>query len=1831
MAIAPQRATIGIRRHFTIEGVHPYDEIRWERRDARITNFRDGSVAFEQPGVEVPEGWSLNATNILAQKYFRGTLGTPEREWSLKQVTDRVVDTITGWGIRDGYFVDDVEARVFSDELKHLIVHQKAAFNSPVWFNIGVRGVPQQGSACFILAVEDSMDSILNWYTEEGTIFKGGSGAGVNLSRIRSSHELLKGGGTASGPVSFMRGADASAGTIKSGGKTRRAAKMVILDADHPDIEDFIWCKAIEERKARVLRDAGFDMDLDGADSHSTQYQNANNSVRVTDEFMQAVLDDADWKLTARTDGSVIRTVKARDLFRQIAHAAWECADPGMQFDTTINKWHTAPNTGRINGSNPCSEYMHLDNSACNLASLNLLRYLGEDGSFDVDGFRAAVGVVFTAQEIIVGNADYPTKTIAENSRRFRELGIGYANLGALLMANGLPYDSDAGRAWAGAITALMTGHAYAVSARTAARMGPFAGFHDNTGPMVDVLRMHQAEAARIDEELVPPELLSAAQESWDEAVELAERHGVRNSQASVLAPTGCLAGGTLVSTGRGLVRLHSLGDPDGEKWQELGVAVATDEGPRPATKFFVNGLEPVVTAETAGGHRVRGTATHRIKVVEPETGHWVWRRFADLRKGDLVPLALASMIGEPQEVALPPSAEAYRTGEHHVHVPAHMTAELAELVGYFMGDGSLDSRGLTFRVFSDDFDVVERLGALSKECFGIPGKATPEQGYVEVRLDSVRLALWWEACGFAQRPCFQGHSGKGYEAHIPDAVLHANDPEVYAAFSRGLFEADGGTSAGCPTLKSTSVQMVRDVQTMLLALGFPTTLSVKEGDGESVGTPLAALRLLNASYNREWLSRIGFMSGRKRATVHVAERSQAQAGRMDDVPLTREMVDRLAPADDRLRTVLLMELRRGRVGRRVATELHERSRDPQLGHLLGFFYDVVSSAELTGEELTYDLSVPDNVTYVANGFVSHNTIGLLMDCDTTGVEPDLGLVKTKKLVGGGTMSIVNRTVPRALRQLGYTDEQVAEIVAYIDEHKTIVGSPHLAAGHLAVFACSMGDNTIHYSGHVRMMGAVQPFISGAISKCVAGDTLVPTEDGLVRIGSLYEGEEPDSFRPERVVVASLEGWQKIDAFYYGGERPVRSVSLRSGHRVTGTPNHRLLVGDVGGPAWKRLDEIQVGDEVAVQYGADLWAKLPPRIAFPARPRYGSQQSVRVPAELTEDLAFLLGAYASEGCTIRSVWSIRITNSVDRVLERVVAAVDRAFDGTVRAHIRRPVDRCPSVEINSKTVVELFELLGCGARASTKRIPDLVLRAPRSQVLAFLQGLALDAYTTAPPMAKWAICLDSPAMVDDLQALLTNLGVVHGRVTKHNKTNGKDYDEVYACGLHAQALVKLVPFLEPDKAVSADRLLGRNFAQSTADVVPGISGRELYGLVPGERKARYRFLLDERTKQVSRRTLERIAAIEGVALPSWLRAVLADGLHFSPVVQSESAGRRVVYDLSVPATHAFVGNGIVNHNTVNMPEDVSVDDVEKLHVDAWRLGIKAVAIYRDNCKVAQPLSTTKKEPAAVPVLGGDTASPGSEAEAKDRQVTARIAELEAALAHEQQRTTEAVVVGAVRERLPRRRRSNTFAFRVADCEGYVTVGEYEDGRPGEVFVKVSKQGSTLAGIMDAFSISISLGLQHGVPLATYVRKYSSMKFEPAGITDDAELRIATSLVDYIFRRLALDYLTYEERSELGVMSTSERLQPTLPGVEESATPSVGLVEIGPMADVDPPAAERRGRGTGAAVPGTQLGVPAAAPGTLARPEQRDAPYCYSCGNVMQRSGSCYVCPSCGST
>jgi ribonucleoside-diphosphate reductase alpha chain len=936
---------VEIKPVFSTEGVHPYDEITWERRDVVQTNWKTGETVFEQRGVEFPDFWSVNASTIVTTKYFRGAVGTEAREQSLRQLIDRVVKTYRAAGEEHGYFATPADAELFEHELTWLLVHQYFSFNSPVWFNVGTKS-PQQVSACFILSVDDSMDSILNWYKEEGFIFKGGSGAGLNLSRIRSSKELLSSGGTASGPVSFMRGADASAGTIKSGGATRRAAKMVVLDVDHPDIEEFVETKAREEDKIRALRDAGFDMDLGGKDITSVQYQNANNSVRVSDEFMRAVEEGTEFGLRARKTGEVIETVDARELFRKIAKAAWECADPGLQYDDTINDWHTNPETGRITASNPCSEYMSLDNSSCNLASLNLLKFLKDDDTFDAELFADAVKLIITAMDISICFADFPTEAIGQTTRDYRQLGIGYANLGALLMAMGLGYDSDGGRAMAAAITSLMTGTSYARSAELAAVVGPYAGYSRNAEAHKRVMRKHQAANDTVRTlHVADAQVHKLATKAWAEVIKLGEKNGFRNAQASVLAPTG--------------------------------------------------------------------------------------------------------------------------------------------------------------------------------------------------------------------------------------------------------------------------------------------------------------------------------------------------------------------------------------------------------------------------------------------------TIGFMMDCDTTGIEPDFSLVKFKKLVGGGSMQIVNQTVPRALRKLGYDEEKIEAIVDYIAEHGHVVDAPGLKTEHYEVFDTAMGARALKPMGHVRMMAATQPFLSGAISK-----------------------------------------------------------------------------------------------------------------------------------------------------------------------------------------------------------------------------------------------------------------------------------------------------------------------------------------------------------------------------------------------------------------------------------------------TVNLPETATVAEIEDIYMQSWKLGLKATAVYRDNCKVGQPLSDGK-----------------GENKGKDANVAAE---------GEATKVVEKIVYAPTRKRLPKSRQSRTTSFTVGGAEGYMTSGAHDDGELGEIFLKLGKQGSTLAGVMDAFSIAVSIGLQYGVPLETYVSKFTNLRFEPAGLTDDPDVRMAQSIMDYIFRRLALDYLPFEKRSALGIYSADERQRYLETGsyelVQEETGSAAELIESAPAEPIDVETKDTHGAeqrevpATAAKEAHTSAELLEQITGTAV-----DSPLCMTCGTKMRPAGSCYVCEGCGST
>ena len=1092
-----------INRYFTDAGTDPLDTAEWGTRTSRIAN-PDGSVVFEMKDAEVPASWSQVAADIMVSKYFRKA-GVPQHdangdlvvdddgapvlgpERSARQVISRLSSTWRMWGERYGYFATDADAQAFEDELSYMLVHQIAAPNSPQWFNTGLNhayGItgPSQGfwfvddetgelreskdsytrpapSACFIQSVRDDLvneGGIMDLWTREARLFKFGAGTGTNFSSLRAENEPLSGGGKSSGVMSFLKIGDRAAGAIKSGGTTRRAAKMVILDIDHPDIELFINWKKVEEEKVRALIAAGYPSDFNGEAYQTVAGQNSNNSVRVSEAFLQAVEEDGDWELTARTDGRVMKTVKARDLWRQIAEAAWACADPGVQFDTTINEWHTSPAGGEIRASNPCGEYQFLDDTACNLASLNLVKFYDDDtGAFDIDGYKHAVKLWTVVLEISVTMAHFPSKEIAQGSFDYRTLGLGYANLGSLLMRQGIPYDSDEGRAIAGALTAILTGDAYTASAEMAAVRGPFPRFGDNRESMLRVMRNHRRAAYNadhaeyegvtrsvmgIDPDLCPEDLLAAARESWDHAVAMGEEHGYRNAQTTVLAPTGCLVGGSLVPTERGLVRLRSLGDANGAEWQDLDVDVLTDDGVRRATKFYVNGVEPVVIVETNRGYRIQGTPTHRIKMVD-EQGAWVWKRFADVAEGDLVPLAMDQMIGEPQTVALPPKPETYWTGDFTTVVPREMSPELAEFVGYFMGDGSLHAKGVRMCVAAEDFDVVDHLAHLGKHLFGLEAHVSDQTGYTEVAFHSVPLVLWWEACGFAKHEPTENHSGKGYRPHVPDAVLHSNDAEVYAAFLRGLYEADGTVTTYYPHWSTTDFDFSYEVQTLLLALGFPTTRKIDiTGWGQS---ELAVLRLLNKSYNAPWLAMIGFIGDRKNAAVRTSW--TRQASRADYIPVPREMIDRLAPENDALRRRMLLALaRNGLVSRRSARALYERTGDQHLGRLLGFFYDRVGSADLGEEQLTYDLSVPDNVTYVANGFVSHNTIGLLMDCDTTGVEPDFALVKFKKLAGGGYFKIANQSIDPALRRLGYEDAQRREIVDYVVGTMTLDGAPHV-------------------------------------------------------------------------------------------------------------------------------------------------------------------------------------------------------------------------------------------------------------------------------------------------------------------------------------------------------------------------------------------------------------------------------------------------------------------------------------------------------------------------------------------------------------------------------------------------------------------------------------------------------------------------------------------------------------------------------------------------------------------------------------------------------------------
>ena len=700
--------------------------------------------------------------------------------------------------------------------------------------------------------------------------------------------------------------------------------------------------------------------------------------------------------------------------------------------------------------------------------------------------------LIITAMDISISFADFPTEKIAETTRAYRQLGIGYANLGALLMATGHAYDSEGGRAIAAAITSLMTGAAYKTSAELAAAVGPYDGYARNAKPHKRVIRKHADASEQIRPVgTIDREILDLANATWQECIETGEANGYRNAQASLLAPTGCLTADTVVTTDRGLVRLGEIGDVYGDRWQDLDLTVSTDQGPRRATKFFVNGEEPTRRIRTESGYKVQGTLAHRVKIVNASTGAWEWKRLADIAPGDVLPMQMRTLVGEPRHVPLPVLDQAYYAGDRHVRVPDMVTPELAELVGYFMGDGSLHAKGIRLCVADTDLDVAGHLSVVAKELFGLEPVITPQEGYQELTLSSVRLARWWQAAGFAKSLPDSEHSGKGWIPRVPSAILEANDPVVYSAFLRGLFEADGTVLEGVPSLSTAHESFAAEVRTMLLTHGLATTTR------ETVigwGGPIFQVRLRNVDHALNFRELIGFIGQRKDCLV--AELEPGQSAKKDYVFLPSDTWTELVPASHRLRNAMMLSLRKyGGVPRMLASRVFEETLDDRLGKALGYLFERVAANDDGGVQPTYDLSVPENVTYVANGMVSHNTIGLMMDCDTTGIEPDLALVKFKKLVGGGSMQIVNQTVPRALKNLGYPHEQVEAITEYIAEHGHVVNAPGLRTEHYEVFDCAMGERAISPMGHVRMMAAVQPHLSGAISKTVNMQESATVED----------------------------------------------------------------------------------------------------------------------------------------------------------------------------------------------------------------------------------------------------------------------------------------------------------------------------------------------------------------------------------------------------------------------------------------------------------------------------------------------------------------------------------------------------------------------------------------------------------------------------------------------------------------------------------------------------------------------------------------------------------------
>jgi len=1095
---------------------HPYfcqdrapDSMKWRFVDVELKDVK-GNLVFAQAGVEVPAFWSDRAAYIVAQKYFYGKQGTPEREYSLKQLVGRVVGRIRDWAVEQQYFASDGDLQAYCDDLTYLLYTQRGSFNSPVWFNLGIDAREQQVSACFINSVDDSMESIAKLQTIESKIFKRGSGSGVNLSNLRSSKEHLSGGGIASGPVSFMRGFDSWAGTIKSGGATRRAAAMRILNVDHPDIIDFIECKVLEERKAHALIAQGYPADFNDPQGAyaSVGFQNANHSVRVTDAFMEAVEEalafpdrSVLWELKG-VHGELIDTISVRELWDKLCYAVWMCGDPGIQFDDTTNRWHTCPVSGKINASNPCSEFVFLDNSACNLASLNLMRFRMPNNALDIPALQKAVHAFIIAQDILVDNASYPTPEIADNSRIFRPLGLGYCNLGAYLMSIGMAYDSYEGRYLAAEITSVISAQAYKTSAELAEVKGPFGCFEMNRLEMLQVIEQHQDAAS--DMHLESAEL-------WHATRELGRQHGFRNAQVTLLAPTGCLTPDTLVLSSAGLLPLEDLGDLEGEQWQDLeDIQILQEKQEEKATQFYCNGLADTYEIQTVKGHFLRGTGNHKIRILDTDA-NYIWRRLDEIKEGDWIAIRLGGheqlLKNKPYIELAPPIKNTPHYRLKTLNLPVYLTEEIAEILGMYMGNGDLKQKeALRFNIDAEDKHLIEYIEEWAYT-IGIEKCYKEERpGCVSIYLYSRVLTSWFRVNEWAKPKGNYGEGAAG--AFVPWQVLQSRT-SVLCAFIRGLFSTDGTchqqiSSATNVELSVTSFDLAYTVFTALEALGIQSNYHVtcKKENHNSFGTrPMHRVRPTHYNAIKLFLQKIGFHSAsvkQQKFTTVMAQWGEKSPLVHDSITHPVLLAEFYAWAKENKLGSDLNQKICSRVYQGTASfewvkqivETHPVLKDTRLYQLYQDdrlrFVQCKSVSYHKDPVVTCDISVPKNNTYVAQSFVSHNTIGMIMDTDTTGVEPEMSLYRVKKLVGGGELQMESTVIEQGLKALGYQGESRQDILRHLKEHRCLDDCKALLKQHLPVFDCAIpvtGNRALSLDAHLEMTAAVQPFLSGAISK----------------------------------------------------------------------------------------------------------------------------------------------------------------------------------------------------------------------------------------------------------------------------------------------------------------------------------------------------------------------------------------------------------------------------------------------------------------------------------------------------------------------------------------------------------------------------------------------------------------------------------------------------------------------------------------------------------------------------------------------------------------------------